>query len=342
VPVYIGDVEAGAVYLGDQPVKLYLGDVLVWPVDIEPPPPPVLMSIRPTTVGGVPFELELPVTTTVTFVGKGAQGGEGGRSYSNSSGLYGGAGGKGGTVAGSFTASAGSVLHGYVGARGLPAWQEPFSRGGEPGGACSQQNIYSQPYDGLGGPGGGLTSIYLDGAPRVIAAGGGGGGARGQGAAAGGKGGDGGSSTGEDGADGGFTGLFSNVRGRGGKGATIAAPGAGGAGGNLTNGPGDGFPGCDLAGGETFRLGAYGTGAFPHTCGGGGGPGVFGGGGGGNGTASSGSGGGGGGGGGASWADESVTVTENSRGTNTGDGSLVLTLLVPDGWDIPDGWEQVT
>lgn len=282
------------------------------------------------------FDFILPVATSVAFTGKGARGSQGSRIQA--SGIFGGVGGAGGTMVGSFAGAMGQRIRGYVGAKGEDVNAEPYGRGGEPGGACSQQNIFSQPYSGLGGVGGGYTGLWADEVIRFIIGGGGGGGCRGGAGALGGVGGGGGSTTGGGGGDGVSTNVFDPTgAGKAAGGGTQTQGGAGGIGGHFTNGQAAsiGRPGRDLGGGTTFRLGNYGQGLNRHTCGGGGGGGWFGGGGGGNGTAASGNyGGGGGGGGGSSWFDAAlVAVTTNTRATNSGDhGSLVLQFMAPSTW----------
>jgi len=226
----------------------------------------------------------------------------------------------------------GDILEGYVARAGGagnevgPYGLTSYGIGGEPGGAGSAMNIYNNEYRRLGCTGGGLTSIWKNG-ELMLATAGGGGGAGDNPGKVGGNGGAGGGDTGQAGADGVTTGGPTQ-KGFGAGGGTQSAGGAGGVGSALSNGPGDGQAGNYLAGGSTFRRGAFGTGLTPHSCGGGGGAGLWGGGGGGNGTDPtlvSGSGGGGGG-GSDGHDDDDVEITTQVQGGNTGDDGY-LTFL---------------
>lgn len=277
------------------------------------------------------FEIVIPDRVTVMhFEARGAQGGAGaGAGAAGTPG--GGAGGAGGIIIGRFGVNPGQVITAYAGRQGGAGHVDPYGSAGEPGGVCSQLNIFGHDLKQLGGAGGGFTGIWLDYEPIVIVGGGGGGGSSTSGLL-GGAGGTGGGTTGGTGTAGQNSG-FPLAAGTGGSGGTQLAGGAGGVGGNNSNGNGVGSAGIYLGGGSTYRLGLYGAGVTPHCCGGGGGGGYFGGGGGGNGSADGFGGAAGGGGGGSSYFNETVVaVSTNQRGTNTGHGELILTFLAPNDW----------
>ena len=250
--------------------------------------------------------------TSLTINARGAQG---------ASQTLGGTGGLGGSVQGVLSVSPGQVLNIFVG-----------GQNGYNGGALGGVNgntVFSGPSTGNAGNGGGATDIRIGGvalANRVLVAGGGGGaGSNGvwpgcQTAGPAGNGGSGGGLTGGTGNGGSSTAC--NCTGGGGNGGFGGTQSAGGAtstyntGGCLqTWGPGNaGTLGIGGAGSLVFHNGSGG-------CGGGGG-GYYGGGSGANGSDTTP---GGGGGGGSSFVG-AATSTVLTAGTNTGNGSVVLTI----------------
>jgi hypothetical protein len=250
--------------------------------------------------------------TSLTINARGAQG---------ASQTLGGTGGLGGSVQGVISVLPGQVLNIFVG-----------GQNGYNGGALGGVNgntVFSGPSTGNAGNGGGATDIRIGGvalANRVLVAGGGGGAGRNgvwpgcQTAGPAGNGGSGGGLTGGNG-NGGSSNAC-NCAGGGGNGGFGGTQSAGGAtstyntGGCLqTWGPGNaGTLGIGGAGSLVFHNGSGG-------CGGGGG-GYYGGGSGANGSDTTP---GGGGGGGSSFVG-AATNTVLTAGTNTGNGSVVLTI----------------
>lgn len=250
--------------------------------------------------------------TSLTITARGAQG---------ANQTPGGTGGLGGSVQGVLSVSAGQVLNIFVG-----------GQNGYNGGALGGVNgntVFSGPSTGNAGNGGGATDIRIGGvalANRVLVAGGGGGAGHNgvwpscQTAGPAGNGGSGGGLTGGNGSGGSSTAC--NCTGGGGNGGFGGTQSAGGAtstyntgGCQVTWGPGNaGTLGIGGAGSTVFHNGSGG-------CGGGGG-GYYGGGSGANGSDTTP---GGGGGGGSSFVG-AATSTILSAGTNTGNGSVVLTI----------------
>jgi hypothetical protein len=251
--------------------------------------------------------------TSLTINARGAQG---------ASQSPGGTGGLGGSVQGVISVLPGQILNIFVG-----------GQNGYNGGALGGVNgstVLSGPSVGNAGNGGGATDIRIGGvtlANRVLVAGGGGGAGRAGNwpscqtpVGIGGNGGNGGNLTGGNGFTGSSTACnCTNGGGNGGFGGTALAGGAAGTYNNI---------GC-LSGwgvGSAGVLGDGGAGSTQvsngHGGGGGGGGGYYGGGCGANGSNTTP---GGGGGGGSSFVG-AATSTVLTAGTNTGNGSVVLTI----------------
>jgi len=244
---------------------------------------------------GATTTFAVPTTGLYHIVTTGAQGGNG--SSNNQKG------GLGAQVSGDFILSAGQVLTIAVGCQ---AAQSGFSRGA--------------------GGGGGSFAVTLGPTPLLIAGGGGGAGIF------------------SPGGNGQVTNNGENGDGNGGSGGMNGAGGGGGTeGGGLNGGGGGGFSGdgTDGAGGnsgkggQSFLNGLAGglAGAPGGTKGGFGGGGGGAGAGGGGGGYSCGGGGGGSilppGGGGGSFISNAATNTFSLPGTNSGDGSVVITAIGP-------------
>lgn len=301
------------------------------------------LVLQTITLG--PGRYHLPIPRRCRWVRFEANGAAGGQGAAQGGTTMGGLGGRGGTLRGRIEVIEDQdELYIEVGAAGGNGFDpDPTDKGGEPGGAASQQNIVLSEYKALGACGGGYTGIWLNDelGPIAIAGAGGGGGAHGAAGAAnaGGVGGPGGGTTAGSGGDGGSTTPATDHGfGFGAGGGTQTAGGAGGTGSTQAYGSGTGYPGNFLGGGITFRLGTFGDGdTVIEPKGGGGGGGYFGGGGGGNGSVDLVSvGGGGGGGGGSSFADARVANVVSARGSNPDDdGSLVLTFLARFDYEAP-------
>jgi hypothetical protein len=234
-------------------------------------------------------------------------------------------GGTGGNFGAGVTVMLGSLTAGEAAMVSVGGAGKPYSEGGEGG--------FNGGGDGtLGAGGGGFSSVELDSALMLLAAGGGGRGASGVNATtaaqpAGGGGGYGGE-LGGSGGSGGATDALGATLGKGGGGISGGNGGAGGAGGNVTGAstcPGGTGAGADGASGGSFT----GGGGAP-AAGAGGGGGYVGGGQGGGGshdecgdTAGS-----GGGGGGSSFAAPGLSATYKAN-ARSGNGQVLISYSTP-------------
>jgi len=273
---------------------------------------PRTYETRTYTYTGAPESFTVPAgVTRLRIEAKGGQGGAGATGGNSSSGGLGGLGSK---ATGILTVTPGQVLNLFVG--GLGGTPAGGYNGGGTGGSVNA------------GGGGGASDVRLGGtavANRILVAGGGGGGGRGGCELATVNGGNGGGTNGANGT--------TSPSGGGGFGATGPSGGAAGI----------GCPSFLGSAGASAASEVGGNGGAGQSCccfsapsipgGGGGGGGYVGGGGGGGGSAGTTGcsfnekGGGGGGAAGSSYVDPAFASPASSFDQNTGDGSIIITIL---------------